>query len=228
VIAALVAVHIWAFHTTGNSNPSGVEVRRDSLEVVKKDTVPFWPYYVIKDLYALSFIFTIFVIVAWFMPDFLGEPDNYIEANPLATPSHIVPEWYFLPFYAMLRAITFDILFIDSKLGGVLAMFGSLVLLALVPWLDTSRVRSGRYRPRFKWYYWLLVLDFLVLMWCGSQPPQGLVPTISLLGTIFWFAYFLVILPLLGVMEKPLAQPGTIEADFDAHYPPKSAATPAE
>jgi ubiquinol-cytochrome c reductase cytochrome b subunit len=228
VIAALVAVHIWAFHTTGNSNPTGVEVRRDSLAVAKKDTLPFWPYYVIKDLFALSFILTIFAAFVWFMPDYLGHPDNYTEANPLMTPAHIVPEWYFLPFYAILRAITFDILFIDSKLGGVLAMFGSLGVLALVPWLDTSRVRSGRYRPRFKWWFWLLVFDFLVLTWCGGQPPEGIVPTISLLGTIYWFVYFLVILPLLGILEKPLPQPETIEADFDAHYPPKSAAVAGE
>jgi len=228
VIAGLVMVHIWSFHTTGNSNPTGVEVRRDSLDVAKKDTVPFWPYYVIKDFYALSLILTIFAIFVWFMPDYLGHPDNYIEANPLVTPAHIVPEWYFLPFYAILRAITFDILFIDSKLGGVLAMFGSLVVLALAPWLDTSRVRSGRFRPRFKWWFWLLALDFLVLMWCGGQPAEGLVPLISLLGTIYWFAYFLVILPILGLTEKPSPQPETIEADFDAHYPPKSAATTAE
>jgi len=228
VIAGLVMVHIWAFHTTGNSNPTGVEVRRDSLDVAKKDMVPFWPYYVIKDLYALSLILTIFAIFVWFMPDYLGHPDNYIEANPLVTPAHIVPEWYFLPFYAILRAITFDILFIDSKLGGVLALFGSLVVLALAPWLDTSRVRSGRFRPRFKWWFWLLALDFLVLMWCGGQPAEGLVPLISLLGTIYWFAYFLVILPILGLTEKPSPQPETIEADFDAHYPPKSAATTAE
>jgi len=233
VIAGLVAVHIWAFHTTGNSNPSGVEVRRGSLEIARKDTVSFWPYYVIKDLFALSFILTVFAAFVWFMPDYLGEPDNYIEANPLVTPTHIVPEWYFLPYYAILRAITDDvwlimILPINGKLGGVLAMFGSIALLALAPWLDTSRVRSGRYRPRFRWWFWLFVFDFLVLTWCGGQPPEGLVPTISLAGTAYWFLYFLVILPLLGITEKPEPQPETIEADFDAHYPPKTGAVAAE
>ena len=233
VIAALVAVHIWAFHTTGNSNPTGVEVRRDSLEIAKKDTVPFWPYFVIKDFFALSFILTIFAAFVWFMPDYLGHPDNYIEANPLVTPAHIVPEWYFLPFYAILRAITDDlwiiqILPINGKLGGVLAMFGSIVVLALVPWLDTSRVRSGRFRPRFKWWFWILVFDFLVLTWCGSQLPEPPYSDISLIATVYWFGHFLVILPVLGLMEKPLPQPETIEADFDAHYPPKSAAMPAE
>ena len=231
VIAALVAVHIWAFHSTGNSNPAGVEVRRDSIEIVKKDTVPFWPYYVVKDLFALSFILTIFAAFVWFMPDYLGHPDNYTEANPLVTPAHIVPEWYFLPFYAILRAITADTWimfflspFMTAKLMGVLMMFGSIAVLALVPWLDTSRVRSGRYRPRFKWWFWLLVADFLVLTWCGGQPAEGMVPRISAFATTYWFVYFLVILPLLGIMERPLAQPETIEADFDAHYPPKSVA----
>ncbi|TYO89142.1 cytochrome b [Oceanicella actignis] len=230
VIAALVVVHIWAFHHTGNNNPAGVEVRRGSLEEAKRDTVPFWPYYVIKDLFALAVVLLLFVALVFFMPNYLGHPDNYIEANPLATPAHIVPEWYFLPFYAILRAITFDILFIDSKLGGVLAMFGAIVVMALAPWLDTSRVRSGRYRPQFKWWFWLLVLDFLVLMWCGAQAPEGLVPTISLLGTIYWFAYFLVILPVLGLVEKPLPQPATVEEDFNAHIAKKTgaAATPAE
>ena len=234
IIAGLVIVHIWAFHSTGNNNPTGVEVRRGSIAEAKKDTLPFWPYFVIKDLYALFVVLTIFGLFVYFMPNYLGHPDNYIEANPLATPAHIVPEWYFLPFYAILRAIDFDILFIDSKLGGVLAMFGAIVVLALAPWLDTSRVRSGRYRPQFKWWFWGLVLDFFILMWAGSQPAEGLIPTISLLGTIYWFGYFLVILPLLGITEKPLPQPSTIEADFDEHYPPKTAqpsgaaATPAE
>ncbi|MEO1494544.1 MAG: cytochrome b N-terminal domain-containing protein [Pseudomonadota bacterium] len=233
VIVGLVAVHIWAFHTTGNNNPTGVEVRRDSKEIAEKDTVPFWPYYVIKDLYALAVIAAIFVVFVFFMPNYLGHPDNYIEANPLATPAHIVPEWYFLPFYAILRSITDDlwiiqILPIDGKLGGVLAMFGAIVVMALVPWLDTSRVRSGRYRPQFKWWFWLLVVDFFILMWCGAMPAEEPYATISLLGTLYWFAYFLVILPLLGITEKPEVQPETIEADFDSHYPPKVSATPAE
>ncbi len=225
VILGLSMLHIWAFHTTGNNNPTGVEVRRGSADEAKKDTVPFWPYYVIKDLYALVVILAVFVIVVFFMPNFLGHPDNYIPANPLATPAHIVPEWYFLPFYAMLRAITFDIWFINSKLGGVIAMFGSILVLALAPWLDTSGVRSGRYRPQFRIFFWLLVVDFLLLTWCGGQPPEGIVPLLSLLGTIYWFGYFLIILPLLGLTEKPQAQPRTIEEDFDTHYSPDTGGT---
>ncbi len=227
VIAGLVIVHIWAFHTTGNNNPTGVEVRRGSKEEAEKDTVPFWPYFVIKDLFALVVILAIFAAIVGFMPNYLGHPDNYIEANPLATPAHIVPEWYYLPFYAILRAITFDFLFLDAKFLGVLCMFGAIFVMALAPWLDTSSVRSGRYRPMFKWWFWLLIVDFFVLMWCGSQPAEGMVPLISLIGTIYWFAYFLIILPILGVIEKPLPQPATIEEDFDAHYPPKEGATSA-
>ena len=146
----------------------------------------------IKDLFALVFILTIFAAIVGFMPNFLGHPDNYIEANPLKTPAHIVPEWYFLPFYAMLRAITFDILWINSKLAGVLTMFGSIAVLLLLPWLDTSRVRSGRYRPMFKVWFWLLVVDFVVLMWCGSQPPEQPFVIISQLATLYWFVFFLV------------------------------------
>jgi ubiquinol-cytochrome c reductase cytochrome b subunit len=218
IIAGLVILHIWAFHTTGNNNPTGVEVRRTSKAEAEKDTLPFWPYFVIKDLLALVFVLVVFSAIVGFMPNFLGHPDNYIEANPLKTPSHIVPEWYLLPFYAMLRAITFDVLWINSKLAGVLTMFGSLAVLLILPWLDTSRVRSGRYRPMFKVWFWLLVVDFVLLTWCGSQPPEQPFVIMSQLGTLYWFVFFLVIMPLLGVIEKPLPQPDTIEADFRAHY----------
>ena len=226
VIAGLVIVHIWAFHTTGNNNPTGVEVRRASKAEAKKDTVPFWPYYVIKDLFALVLILAAFMALVGWAPNMLGHPDNYIQADALKTPPHIVPEWYFLPFYAILRAITFDILFLDAKFLGVLAMFGAIAVMALAPWLDTSPVRSGRYRPAFKVFFWLLVVDFFILMYCGGQPAEGLIPTLSLLGTIYWFGYFLVILQMLGLFEKTKPVPETIEADFDAHYPPKT--TPAE
>jgi len=219
VIAGLVIVHIWAFHTTGNNNPTGVEVRRTSKEEAAKDTLPFWPYFVIKDLFALVFILIFFAAIVGFMPNFLGHPDNYVEANPLVTPAHIVP----VPFYAILRAITFDILFIDSKLGGVLAMFGAILVLVAVPWLDTSRIRSGRYRPMFRVWYWLLVADFFLLMWCGGMPAEQPYVIISQLATLYWFAFFLVILPLLGVIEKPTALPATIQEDFEAHYPPADA-----
>ena len=233
VIAGLVIVHIWAFHTTGNNNPTGVEVRRGSKEEAEKDTVPFWPYFVIKDLFALVVILAIFAAIVGFMPNYLGHPDNYIEANPLATPAHIVPEWYFLPFYAILRAFVEGVWvvdfasfitggIVDAKFFGVVAMFGAIFVMLLAPWLDTSSVRSGRYRPMFKWWFALLVVDFLVLMWVGAMPAEEPYSTISLIASAYWFIYFLVILPLLGVLEKPLPQPATIEDDFDAHYPPKA------
>ncbi len=244
ILLGLTIVHVWAFHTTGNNNPTGVEVRRTSKEDAAKDTLPFWPYFVIKDLFALAVILAVFVAVVGFMPNYLGHPDNYIPANPLVTPSHIVPEWYFLPFYAILRAfdgevwlviavewITFGI--IDAKFFGVVAMFGAIVVMALAPWLDTSSVRSGRYRPMFKWWFWVFAANFMLLMWVGARPAEGIYPYIALIGATYWFAYFLVILPLLGVIEKPDAQPATIEEDFNAHYGPKGdagkpAATPAE
>ena len=240
ILAALVILHIWAFHTTGNNNPAGVEVRRGSKEEAARDTLPFWPYFVIKDLFALAVVLIGYFALVYFQPNYLGDPINYEPANPLSTPLHIVPEWYFLPFYAILRAFTADVwvvqwasLFtggiVDAKLFGVIAMFGAIIVLFLVPWLDTSKIRSGRYRPSFRWWFWLLVIDFLVLTWAGSQPPEGWVPMISLIGASFWFFYFLIVLPLLGVLEKPLPVPATIEEDFDAHYPPKDAsATAAE
>ena len=245
VILGLVVLHIWAFHTTGNNNPTGVEVRRTSKKDAEADTLPFWPYFVIKDLLALAVIMAAFFAIVGFMPNFLGHPDNYIEANPLVTPAFIVPEWYFLPFYAILRAfdtevwlvIAVDFLtagIVDAKFFGVLAMFGAIIVMALAPWLDTSSVRSGRYRPMFKWWFWIFIVNFFVLMWAGAMPAEGIYPYIALIGSAYWFAYFLVILPLLGVIEKPQAQPATIEEDFNAHYGKSegqggaAASTPAE
>ncbi|MEO8529937.1 MAG: cytochrome b N-terminal domain-containing protein [Deltaproteobacteria bacterium] len=229
VIAGLVIVHMWAFHTTGNNNPTGVEVRRTSKAEAERDTVPFWPYFVIKDVFALLVVLAIFWAIVGFIPNYFGEPDNYIEANPLKTPSHIVPEWYFLPFYAILRSFTADVMvvkvvsfvtggIVDAKFFGVIAMFGAIFVMALTPWLDTSSVRSGRYRPMFKWWFGLLIIDFIVLMWVGGQTPSTLTAWIGLIGTTYWFGYYLVVLPLLGVIEKPLPQPATIEDDFNAHY----------
>ena len=229
VIAGLVVLHVWAFHTTGNGNPTGVEVRRGSREDAEKDTLPFWPYFVIKDLFALAVILVVFFAVVGYMPNYLGHPDNYMEANPLVTPANIVPEWYFLPFYAILRAFTDDVWvvqfagfvtggIVDAKFFGVAAMFGSIIVIALSPWLDTSSVRSARYRPMLKWWFWLLVVDFFVLMWVGARPAEEPYSSIALIASAYWFAYFLIILPLLGVIEKPDAQPATIEEDFAAHY----------
>ncbi|MCC5984030.1 MAG: cytochrome b/b6 [Rhodobacteraceae bacterium] len=226
IILGLVIVHVWAFHHTGNNNPTGVEVRRGSKEEAEKDTLPFWPYFVIKDLFALVVVLALFWVVVAFMPNFLGHTDNYIEADPLVTPPEIVPEWYFLPFYAILRAFTSDVWIviavnwlsfgiIDATFFGVLAMFGAIFVWALLPWLDTSSVRSGRYRPMFKWWFWLFIVNFVVLTWAGAMPAEGIYTNIALIGTTYWFAYFLVIMPLLGVLEKPTTPPDTIEQDFN-------------
>ena len=150
------------------------------------------------------------------MPNYLGHPDNYIIANPLKTPAHIVPEWYYLPFYAILRAITFNIGPIDSKLGGVLAMFGAIAVLFFVPWLDTSKVRSAVYRPWYKLFFWLFVANAIFLGWLGSRPAEGAYVIMSQLATLYYFGFFLVIMPLLGLIETPRRLPNSItEAVLD-------------
>ena len=167
------------------------------------------------------------------MPNYLGHPDNYIQANPMATPAHIVPEWYLLPFYAILRAFTAEVWIVQAatflsggvitaKFFGVLAMFGAIAVMAFAPLLDTSSVRSGRYRPQFKWWFAILVLDFIILMWCGAMPAEEPYATISLIASTYWFGYFLVILPILGITETPSEIPETIEADFNNNHPASS------
>ncbi len=211
VIVAVVFLHLWALHRFGSNNPLGIDAKGP------QDKIPFHPYYTIKDAFGLGVFLIIFAAVTFFAPDYMGHPDNYIPADQLVTPEHIVPEWYFLPFYAMLRAITFDIgipftgvVIIDAKLGGVIVMFGSIILLALVPWLDRSPVRSARFRPVYKWFFWLFVLDCVILGYCGAQKAEGIWPLISLLGTLWYLAHFLVILPLLSVLERPRPLPVSI------------------
>jgi ubiquinol-cytochrome c reductase cytochrome b subunit len=195
---------VWALHIPGNNNPTGVEVK------TKKDTVPFHPYYTVKDSFAIAAFLVLFAAFVFFNPNALGHPDNYIKADPLVTPAHIVPEWYFLPFYAILRAITFDIGPISSKLGGVIAMFGSIGVLFFLPWLDTSKVRSMRYRPTAQLWFILLVLDCIFLGYLGGQPAEGIYVTLAQIATAYYFAYFLIILPLLGVLETPKPLPKSI------------------
>jgi ubiquinol-cytochrome c reductase cytochrome b subunit len=189
-----------------------------------------------KDLLALVAILIVFVYIVSFMPNYLGHPDNYIQANSLVTPAHIVPEWYFLPFYAILRAFTAEVWIvqaatflsggiIDAKFFGVLAMFGAIAVMGMAPLLDTSAVRSGRYRPQFKWFFAVLVVDFVVLMWVGAMPAEEPYATISLIASAYWFAYFLIILPVLGITETPLQPPATIEEDFNSNYPKAARAT---
>lgn len=199
-IAGVVILHIWALHVPGNNNPSGIPVKQSS------DTVAFHPFYTIKDGFALTLFALLFAWFVFYAPNYLGHADNYVEANPLQTPPHIVPEWYFLPFYAILRAI-------PNKLLGVIAMFASIAVLFLVPWLDTSRVRSARYRPIYKWFFWLLVITCLVLGYLGAKPPEGAYLTFGRIFTAYYFIHFLIIMPLLGVLETPRKTPTSISED---------------
>ena len=205
VIAAVVALHIWALHVPGNNNPIGVDVKD-----TKRDTLPFHPYYTMKDAFGMVLFLIPFAWFAFFAPDILGHPDNYIQFNSTVTPAHIVPEWYFLPFYAILRAIDFNILFIDSKLGGVIFFGGSILILFFLPWLDTSKVRSGNFRPMFKWFYWIFVVNFVALTYLGAAPAEGIYVVLAKISTAYYFIHFLVILPLLGRIEVPRPLPTSI------------------
>ncbi|MCR9121256.1 MAG: cytochrome b N-terminal domain-containing protein [Phyllobacteriaceae bacterium] len=204
MIAGVVILHVWALHVTGQTNPTGIEVKS------KTDTVPFTPYATIKDAFALIVFLAVYAYFVFYMPNFLGHADNYIPADPMVTPAHIVPEWYFLPFYAILRAITFDIGPISAKLGGVIAMFGSIAVLFIVPWLDTSKVRSAVYRPWFKLFFWVFVINSVFLGWLGSQPAEGVYVALAQLSTAIYFGFFLVVMPVLGLVEKPRRVPNSI------------------
>ncbi|WP_417686533.1 cytochrome b [Roseibium sp.] len=197
MIFGVVLLHVWAFHTTGNNNPTGVQPKS------KQDTVPFHPYYTIKDLFAIVVFMIVFAWFAFYVPNYMGHPDNYIEANPLVTPAHIVPEWYFLPFYAILRAV-------PDKLGGVVAMFGAIAILFVLPWLDTSKVRSGSYRPLFKQFFWIFAINAVALGYLGAMPAEGIYVILARICTVYYFAHFIIILPLLGFLEKPLPLPASI------------------
>ena len=204
VIAALVGLHIWALHVPGNNNPIGVSVKSS------QDTVPFHPYYTIKDGYGVLVFLILFAVFLFFVPNYLLHPLNYEVAHPLKTPTHIVPEWYFLPYYAILRSITFSIGPITAKLLGVIAMFGSILILFALPWLDTSKVRSATFRPIYRQFFWILVADTIFLGYLGSRPAEGLYVTLALLGTIYYYVHFLIILPLLGLLETPKPLPTSI------------------
>ncbi len=197
VIAGVVALHIWALHVPGNNNPLGISVKS------KQDLVPFHPYYTAKDTFGLVVFVIVFAWLVFFAPNFLGHPDNNIPADPLKTPAHIVPEWYFLPFYAILRAI-------PSKLGGVIALVAAVLVLFLVPWLDTSKVRSATFRPLYRQFFWVLVIVGIGLGYLGSQPPEGIYVIAARILTAYYFIHFLIIMPLLGLIETPKPLPASI------------------
>lgn len=197
VIVGVVCLHILALNAYGSNNPKGIDVKGP------QDTIPFHPYYTVKDFFGFGVFLLLFAAFVFFAPNYLGHPDNYTEANPMVTPAHIVPEWYFLPFYAILRAI-------PDKLGGVLAMFGSIAVLLVLPWLDSCKVRSAAYRPIYKWLFWVFALVCVALGYLGSQPPEGVYVFWARILTAYYFAHFLIILPVLSRMEKTLPLPDSI------------------
>ncbi len=197
VIVGVTFLHVVALHITGSNNPLGIDVK------TPQDTLPFHPYYTAKDSVGLCVYLLVFACLVFFAPNLLGDPNNFIPANPLQTPADIVPEWYFLPFYAILRSV-------PNKLGGVCMMFGSIAVLFILPWLDTSKVRSARFRPIYRKLIWVWVLAVVALGICGANKPEGIYVVVGRVATAYYFLHFLVILPLLGFLERPLPLPESI------------------
>src|SRR4051794_14740918 len=197
VLVAVIFLHVAALHITGSNNPLGIDVK------TPQDTLPFHPYYTVKDSVGICVYLIIFAIFVFFFPNALGDPNNFIPANPLQTPADIVPEWYFLPFYAILRSV-------PNKLLGVCMMFGSILVLFVLPWLDTSPVRSAKFRPLYRILFWFLLLALVVLGVCGAHKPEGVWVVLSRIGTLYYFFHMLVVLPVLGKIEKPLPLPESI------------------
>jgi len=207
VIVGVVVLHIWALHVAGQNNPTGVEPKTET------DTVAFTPYATLKDSFMMAVFCVLFGWFVFYIPNFLGHADNYIPANPAVTPMHIVPEWYYLPFYAILRAI-------PNKLLGVIALFGSIGILAFLPWLDTSRVRSANYRPLYRQFFWIFVAVCLGLGWLGGKPAEGGYVLAARLLTFYYFAHFLIVLPILGWVEKTKPLPNSISESILAKASP--------
>ena len=197
VIVGLVFLHLWALHVHKSNNPLGIDIKGP------QDTIPFHPYYTYKDLVGLGVFLIILCAFVFYEPNYMGHPDNYIPANPLQTPAHIVPEWYFLPYYAILRAV-------PDKLGGVILMFASIMILFVVPWLDTSRVRSAKFRPIYRQLFWLLVIDSIILGFAGAKPAEGIWIVIGRVATVYYFLHFIVLLPIVGWFERPKPLPESI------------------
>lgn len=207
MITGVVFLHIVALHITGSNNPLGIDVKSP------QDTLPFHPYYTAKDSIGVCVYFLVFAFFVFFAPDFFNETDNWIPANPLVTPAEIVPQWYFLPFYAILRSV-------PSKLGGVLLMFGAIAVLFVLPWLDTSPVRSSRFRPIYRHLMLLLVVVFGLLGVVGAKRPEGVWVLVGQICTAYYFLHFLVLLPVLGKLEKPLPLPESISRPVVRRAPP--------
>ena len=198
MIAGVVGLHIWALHVVGQNNPDGIEVKN-----VERDTVAFTPYATIKDVFSLSVFLIVYAWFVFYIPNYLLDADNYVRANPLVTPAHIVPEWYLLPFYAILRAI-------PDKLVGVCALGAAIVLLAFLPWLDTSPVKSAKYRPTFRIFFWMFVICCVGLGYLGSQEVSDGTTLVARILAFGYFAFLLIVLPLLGLIEKTKPMPASI------------------
>jgi len=211
ILLFLVGLHVWAVHHVGQNNPAGIEVK------TAKDTMPFTPYATVKDLFAICIFLIFFSWFIFYMPDYMGHPDNYIMGDTMKTSSHVVPEWYFLPFYAMVRAINFDFGPISSTIGGLLVLFLSVIVLLFVPWLDRSKVRSARYRPLYRWFFWLFLCDVVLLGWLGSRPIEPIYLAWSQVATAYYFMYFLIIMPILPKFEKTILPPDSIYDDWKEH-----------
>jgi len=197
MLVGVVVLHLWALHVHKSSNPLGIDMKGP------QDSLPFHPYYTIKDMFGIGVFMLLLSYLVFYAPNLLGEVDNYIPANPLVTPTHIVPEWYFLPFYAILRAI-------PDKLLGVVAMFASILILFVTPWLDTSKVRSATFRPIYKGLFWLFLLDCLFLGWIGANPAEGNFILMGRLGTAWYFAHLVIFTPLVGKLERTRPVPESI------------------
>jgi len=191
VIAGLAIVHLSLLHKDGSNNPlgSGTNI----------DTISFYPYFYTKDLFSFLILVTLFSFFVVYFPNALGHADNYIPANPLSTPAHIVPEWYFLPFYAILRSI-------PDKLGGVVAMIGAILILLLLPFINTSKIRSSKFRPIFSVAYWFFAANFLLLGWIGQKPVESPYIEVGMFSTAFYFIFLLVLVPVIGLFESYLAE----------------------
>ncbi len=197
VILGVVGLHVAAVHVHGSNNPAGIDIKS------KDDTVKFFPYMLVKDTYMVCVFGVVISAVIFFGPNLMAEVDNYIPADPLVTPSHIVANWYLAPFYAILRAI-------PDKLGGVILMFSAILILFFLPWLDSSKTRSCNYRPIYKWCMMIFFVNFFILGYVGMMPAEGIYLLIARLGLIYYFGFFIILTPVIAKYEKPNSLPASI------------------